>query len=179
MSWSSNCDEIKDASYFYKTAGRVCKDCRNEQRRKRKRQTRLNFKERQLDSLSKNIVIENEPTYDESTEFEHENSNDEIDIGCVYFIRLSVPRSHLDFNHTKIGMTGGDPMKRLAQLQTGNSHKLFIYKTIKTQFPADLEKKIHAKLHKEHVHGEWFNIPESLIDILCEHWAHLFYQIDS
>lgn len=54
----------------------------------------------------------------------------------------------------KIGWTNGDPLKRMADLQTGCPHKLrFVKAYIGTMKD---EKSIHFQFWDTHYYGEWF-----------------------
>ena len=193
------CQILKPATNFY---GRktICKSCDNARRsQNRRKQKQIDPLEKAISSevlkfvdISKtknqemmqeqfNIIMNlfpkpelDEKEFEEKTMDEPAEVND-AEAGYVYFIRLRVPDTSSNHNHTKIGMTRGDPAKRLAQLQTGNANEMFVYKTIRTQFPTDLEKKIHEKLHKNRMTGEWFNVSEPFIDVICEHWGQIFY----
>lgn len=73
----------------------------------------------------------------------------------IYFIHAT------DTDRVKIGYTGGDPLKRMADLQTGSSHKLTLLSTVEgTQ--AD-ESRIHREHAADRLAGEWFRLSVSLM----------------
>ena len=62
----------------------------------------------------------------------------------------------------KIGSTKAkDVNKRLKQLQTGNSSKLFIKESYETKHPFKLEKLLHNHFKSSNLIGEWFELSES------------------
>lgn len=66
----------------------------------------------------------------------------------------------------KIGYTGKDVdgvEERLAQLQTGNSVELGIFGEIPDGSVA-LERAIQAHFSEYYVRGEWFNIPQDILE---------------
>jgi len=67
----------------------------------------------------------------------------------VYFIQ--------DGTGVKIGMTK-NLKKRVADLQTGNSHKLQIIAYIESETMSDLEKTFHTYLKPLSLMGEWFKL---------------------
>src|SRR4051812_46127632 len=90
-------------------------------------------------------------------EKKEDKSKLEEDIECVYFI--------CDEKETifKIGRSR-DCEKRLKQLQTGNPHKLKIYKIIKSKNYREIELVLHALFAKNRMEGEWFNINARDVD---------------
>jgi len=77
----------------------------------------------------------------------------------VYVIRVADTDIH------KIGLAR-DPLRRLANLQSGNHQPLYLIHT--TSCPsreqaASLEKAIHEELSSEHCRGEWFEAPQERI----------------
>lgn len=73
-----------------------------------------------------------------------------------------------DGTYTKIGITD-NWRKRLHTIQTGNPHDLltralFNYDSIPDQAVKDLEKRLHTQLRNFHRRGEWFLLPEEIID---------------
>lgn len=84
--------------------------------------------------------------------------------GNIYLIQAE------DTGHYKIGYTRSDPYKRLAQLQTGNSHIL----TLVGSFPCsgiETERLLHNIFANVRLSGEWFNLNDLEIkNILNEEW---------
>ena len=70
-------------------------------------------------------------------------------VGCVYFIS--------DGKYTKIGYTYDLP-KRLSCMQTANSNNLVVLKTILTEYPVELEERLHSQFASKLVRGEWYDI---------------------
>lgn len=59
----------------------------------------------------------------------------------------------------KVGV-GGDPEKRLKQLQTGNDCSLeLVYTSFLCSNAFDLESAVHEKFQNHLVRGEWFDLP--------------------
>lgn len=58
----------------------------------------------------------------------------------------------------KIGITSGEPIRRLNQLQTGNPDELRIVDLYQTKHYVELEKKVHHYLRFHRVNGEWFAV---------------------
>ena len=62
----------------------------------------------------------------------------------------------------KIGSTRAkDVNKRLKQLQTGSSSKLYIKESFETEHPFKLEKMLHNHFKDKNLIGEWFELSES------------------
>lgn len=84
-------------------------------------------------------------------------------MGYVYLIE--------DINNKtyKIGVTKGDPIKRLKKLQTGNSTQLTIKYLFETKYPYRLESMLHNHYKISNVRDEWFYIDniENFIDKCC------------
>lgn len=72
----------------------------------------------------------------------------------VYFIGMEGSTA------IKIGTTGGDPLKRMAELQTGQPNRLFLIGSIPGG--RDDEQKIHETLTKFRGFNEWFTGPSLL-----------------
>lgn len=73
-------------------------------------------------------------------------------MGYVYLIEDSNNNSY------KIGVTKGDPEKRLKKLQTGNSSKLEIKYLYKYKYPYRLESMLHRYYKPFHELNEWFSL---------------------
>lgn len=78
-------------------------------------------------------------------------------MSCVYAIKS-------DTGLIKIGMTMGDPIARMASLQTGNPHVLTMFSSFEVSDygidPAQFEAAMHRRLAPFRVVGEWFQVPE-------------------
>ena len=72
----------------------------------------------------------------------------------------------------KIGSTRAkDVNKRLKQLQTGSSSKLYIKESFETEHPFKLEKMLHNHFKSSNLIGEWFELSEDNIKAfngICE-----------
>ena len=64
----------------------------------------------------------------------------------------------------KIGKSN-NPKKRLAGLQTGNSHKLTLFAVIE-DVPHEYEKELHELMDHIHIKGEWFKLTNELIHFM-------------
>lgn len=69
-------------------------------------------------------------------------------------------------NKVKIGYSN-NPLKRLSQLQTGNSDRLDLLCTFKGS--AKIETEIHEKLHHDHLIDEWFKMSSFVAYVLSEY----------
>ena len=82
----------------------------------------------------------------------------------------------------KIGSTRAkDIHKRLKQLQTGNSSKLFIKDYFETDYPFKLEKMLHNQFKTLNLIGEWFDMPKAIVDDfkgICEHKMTLINSLE-
>ena len=91
-------------------------------------------------------------------------------MGYVYLIR--------DINNDiyKIGVTRSKNLKRIKQLQTGNSSELEVVIMYETQYPFRLEKLLHTYYANSHIRGEWFSLsnPNEFIGI-CERLQNTIY----
>lgn len=66
----------------------------------------------------------------------------------------------------KIGKTT-NIQKRIQYLQTGNAEKIVLLKTLYTQYPSQLEKELHGQYRQYRVGGEWFDLPDFVIEQIC------------
>jgi Meiotically up-regulated gene 113 len=88
-------------------------------------------------------------------------------------IRLEIMERHLyligyqqaDAWLIKIGIAT-EPTQRLKQLQTGNSQKLYLLGTIANTNPRQIEQRLHQKYRHYRKSGEWFLLPESVVQDL-------------
>lgn len=63
----------------------------------------------------------------------------------------------LDNGYYKIGISK-NPIKRLKQLQTGNSSLLEIVKEYKSEYANYIEKVLHRQFNSYRKEGEWFEL---------------------
>lgn len=77
--------------------------------------------------------------------------------GYVYFVRCN--------EFVKIGIAK-DPNARMAFMQTGNPYELELLRVFKSTSPAQDEEMIHLELDKYRVRGEWFKLPDKLINLI-------------
>lgn len=75
-------------------------------------------------------------------------------VGWVYFIACT------DSGRCKIGFTKGDPLKRLANLQTGSASEMSLIAM--HPGPVESERALHEKFAADRLHGEWFRMSDSL-----------------
>lgn len=85
--------------------------------------------------------------------------------GCVYLIA--------DYNNNvfKIGASRNCAVKRMKQLQTGNSNPLELLETFITNYPYRLETILHNKFKYKKVHNEWYSLNEEEVKnfyLTCE-----------
>lgn len=73
-------------------------------------------------------------------------------MGYIYLIEDS------NNNTYKIGVTKGEPEKRLKKLQTGNSSKLEIKYLYKCEYPYRLESMLHNHYKQFNELNEWFSL---------------------
>jgi hypothetical protein len=72
--------------------------------------------------------------------------------GYVYFI------GQVGSSAVKIGKTRGSPAKRMAQLQTGNPHLLYLKAYARLEDYDEAEKYLHKKYGRKWIAGEWFKL---------------------
>jgi hypothetical protein len=70
----------------------------------------------------------------------------------------------------KIGITNADPMRRVAQLQTGNPIPLRLRASISGD--ASVERHLHSRFGQFRLNGEWFEPDPSIFVAFkaAEHW---------
>jgi hypothetical protein len=78
-------------------------------------------------------------------------------MSCVYFIQAG------GTGPIKIGKTGGDPMRRLSDLQTGSPVPLRLIGIIETREIASSERAFHRAFESDRLHGEWFRPSRELV----------------
>lgn len=61
----------------------------------------------------------------------------------------------------KIGITDGDPRKRIKQLQTGCSNEIVLINTFESKFYRKIESSLHREYSQYSTSGgkEWFELP--------------------
>lgn len=80
-------------------------------------------------------------------------------VGYVYLITNSENSVY------KIGVTRCyEENKRLKSIQTGNSQKLKMVMTFCTSWPFRLETMLHNRFKEYRVLGEWFELPQDVVD---------------
>ena len=84
----------------------------------------------------------------------------------------AIQAQHTEF--VKIGVTAGETVKqRIQNMQTACPHKLVVLAS--ADWPHYIEHKIHRRLSKLHVRGEWFTLgPDALevVDIMRDGMLH-------
>ena len=65
----------------------------------------------------------------------------------------------------KIGITKGDPIKRVKQLQTGCSNVISVLKTFESEYYRKIESSLHREYKQYASTGgtEWFILPTELV----------------
>src|SRR5665647_308655 len=76
----------------------------------------------------------------------------------IYFI------GSLESGTVKIGRSN-DPENRLAELQTGNPHKLVLYGVI-DDVSHELETRLHQLFDHLHINSEWFKLTDELLQFM-------------
>lgn len=61
-------------------------------------------------------------------------------------------------NLYKIGVSRGDPHKRIAQLQTGNGNEIHLVSFYETGLAFKMEKHLHFIYGSKREQGEWFRL---------------------
>ncbi len=89
--------------------------------------------------------------------FRHLASQAELGVGSVYFVQCN--------EFVKIGFAY-DPVSRMCNMQIGNPYKLKLLKVIQSMTPEQLEQEIHGKIEAYRVRGEWFKLPQDVLDAL-------------
>jgi hypothetical protein len=89
--------------------------------------------------------------------FKHISNQAELGAGVVYFIQCN--------EFVKIGFAA-DPVSRMCQMQIGNPYTLKLLKVIQSITPEQLEQEIHGRIEPYRVRGEWFKLPQDVLDAL-------------
>lgn len=71
-----------------------------------------------------------------------------VKVGYIYILQSEA--------YYKVGISRNHPNRRRQQLQTGNPNIIRLVKYYKRKDYKSLEQKIHKKLSKYRVNGEWF-----------------------
>ena len=85
-------------------------------------------------------------------------------------------------NAYKIGSTrSNDIHKRMKQLQTGNSERLFLQNYFETDKPFKLEKMLHNRFESYRLNGEWFELNKCDVEAfksICEHYQTIISSLN-
>lgn len=83
-------------------------------------------------------------------------------LGYIYMIRAE------NTDYYKIGITGGDPVDRMRQIQGGNPFKLILMTFCQVEGYIKAEQMFHRMLARYKAPGgsEWFEIPQNLASII-------------
>jgi hypothetical protein len=74
-------------------------------------------------------------------------------MGYVYLITNG-------YVHYKIGITSKTIGRRMRQLQTGNSEKIQLVKSYKSENYREIESWLHRKFGNKRLQGEWFELDD-------------------
>jgi hypothetical protein len=83
--------------------------------------------------------------------------NKEAQAGYIYLIRA------IGTELVKVGYTYTSPRERLLDLQIGSPLPLELILGVYVANPAKIEKRIHRKFATYRHHGEWFCLPEQIL----------------
>ena len=72
-------------------------------------------------------------------------------MGIVYLLRD-------DNNKYKIGITTRKSIKRLKELQTGNSEQIKVVEEFKSKWFRKIETALHNRYNTKRLKGEWFDL---------------------
>lgn len=90
-------------------------------------------------------------------------------MASVYFLVMHDPAdSSRDFELVKIGITGGDVVKRIAHLQTGNPYGLKCLAILETTCARAVEHFIHRTHAPDMQQLEWLRLPRNQVSGLVE-----------
>lgn len=79
-------------------------------------------------------------------------------MSALYFIQVGSD------GPVKIGITNGDPVKRLSYLQVGNHEPLSLI-GVWADADAEEERELHEFLSGERIRGEWFRPTRVVLDM--------------
>jgi len=68
----------------------------------------------------------------------------------------------------KIGYTKHDVRYRMEQLQTGSSSELEFIAECLVKHPTKVESALHRKYNQFHVLGEWFDLPDEIVELFVD-----------
>ncbi|HXT70952.1 MAG TPA: GIY-YIG nuclease family protein [Vicinamibacterales bacterium] len=99
--------------------------------------------------------------------------------GHVYFLvmKLGSAPDH-DFGLVKVGITAGDPLRRVAKLQTGNPYGLACFDSFSTPWPRQVEHFLHRSHAEEMQQGEWLKCGRDQLPALVLRAKAIARQID-
>jgi predicted small secreted protein len=75
----------------------------------------------------------------------------------IYLIKES------ENNYYKVGVSG-NINQRIKQLQTGSAGTIELIEKYPSKYSHKIEKALHRKYQQYNVKGEWFNLPESMLN---------------
>lgn len=90
----------------------------------------------------------------------NEKGEKKTEPGFVYLIQMT------GTNFYKIGVASCVE-RRVKEIQTSNPHEIKIIQTCEFRNPYAIENKIHKKLKKNRKQGEWFELNETDVDVIC------------
>lgn len=64
-----------------------------------------------------------------------------------------------DGERCKIGVTRGKLENRVKKLQTGNPNEIYLISYFETDYPFEVERRMHMRYSGVNVKNEWFAIP--------------------
>lgn len=84
--------------------------------------------------------------------------------GIVYLVTEWVS----DARRYKIGITKNKVLKRIKQLQTGNSNEISLVCFYESEHYKKIEKMLHKKYCGNNLMGEWFELPDEEVSKFTE-----------
>lgn len=76
-----------------------------------------------------------------------------------------------DGEKCKIGVTRGKLENRIKKLQTGNPNEIYVVSYYETDYPFEVERRLHMRYSSLNVKNEWFNLPiqdRGMFKEICE-----------
>jgi hypothetical protein len=83
--------------------------------------------------------------------------------GSVYLIRAKSTLANTGYLY-KIGMTRGDPFKRVVGIQSVCTETVEVIHIVSTAQALFLERKLHDLFDRDRVYGEWFKLPQGCVN---------------
>lgn len=83
----------------------------------------------------------------------------DLPLASVYIVRSG--------RFIKVGVAK-DVQRRIGMMQIGNPVEIVLLKSIPHLEPYELEESIHSDLERYHVRGEWFDVPDSVLQSLLQ-----------